>query len=188
MPGRGEAESLILDTRDAEQAIRRKLERSGVENPEVDEWIRRVDELNDEKVITIPQIGWHIRKPALPQLSLDLSGEFIDYRLLALKALEFLSLLVGRLVYNEAFDPLRNYVLDGERDERFPVERLTSWKYDPFHAMNLKRSEKGFFIYIRLFRWLVFEVEFQRFDYRGHEAAYVEDLLSKKTEFYFLPG
>jgi hypothetical protein len=88
-----------------------------------------------------------------------------------------LALLVGKLILNEAFDPIRSYISNKVITERVKVEHFQGGnKYGTFHAILVKPIENAIRVDIRLFRWITTVVTFYGFEYRGKDSVYMEDL------------
>lgn len=182
LPGRGTNDSLILDTNEAANALLTKLIRHGGISPdEAAMWKSRFLELQEGVPLQIPTGEILVKQPT-PPLRPELYQFHVDDRLFALIAFEFLSLLIGKLIFRSSFDPIRKYILRGFDTEIVTVEHFAAGReYDTFHAMTVTAEEGAIRIDIRLFRRIAYVVTFHGFDYRGPDSVYFEDLLTPQS-------
>jgi hypothetical protein len=181
LPSRGTNTSLILDTNEAAKTLRTKLIRYGISPDEAAMWKSRFLELQEGVPLQIPTGEIFLKQPT-PPLRPELGQSHIDDRLFALIAFEFLSLLIGKLIFRPSFDPIRKYILRGFDAEIVTVEHFAAGReYGTFHAMTVSADEGAIQIDIRLFRWIAIVVTFRGFDYRGPDSVYFEDLLTPRS-------
>lgn len=183
LPSRGANDSLILDTNQALNALLRKLDRRGISSHEIEMWKSRFLELPEGVPIQVPT-GEIFVKIQTPPLRPELSPIRADDRLFALIAFEYLSLLIGNLVFRPSFNAIRQYILSEVDTGKVVVEHFAAGReYDTFHAMTVTAEEGAIRIDIRLFRWIAIVVTFRGFDYRGPDSVYFEDLETKRSLF-----
>ena len=170
------------DTEEAKSIMSNMLEKSGYESEIIDLWIERFSSLSEDKPIQIPTGDIFIKRK-MPDLVPRLSTELIEDRLPVLIAYEFLSLMIGNLIYDSAFDSVRECILTGEATSRITVERLRGKEYDVFHDIYIEPGEESFNVIIVLFRWIVFKVIFHGYNYLGTDSFYREQLDPQKSLF-----
>jgi hypothetical protein len=176
LPSKGVEDSLILDTKEAETALAKKLRRSGKTEEEVADYTKRFADLGEDQLFTIPTGETFVKRPT-PSLKPQLSGSLANDRLFALIALEFAALVLGDRVLRPSFDPAREYILGSESSEYFQVRQLlTRRPYDPTHTIMLREKDSRLALQVRLFGCLVGEVTFPTIIYSGIDPIYLEDL------------
>ena len=181
--GRGAQDSVIRDTREAAEALGTKLTRLGLPPHEVSHWQRAFAELEDGVPLRVPSGDLFVKKP-VPRLFPEFTGQHIDDRLHVLVALEFLALLEGNRIYNQALNPVRGYVSAGIPSTHVSVEHLAAGRTaDTFHAIVVAPEESAVHVEVRLFRWIVFRVTFRGYRYSGPDSVYLEDLQSSRGLF-----
>lgn len=109
----------------------------------------------------------------------------IEERVAVLMAYEYLSLIVGKNIYSEAFKEVRS-LINGEisNSKLIEVEQLTSKVPQPFHRLYPEYLEDRIIINIWLFEYAVYKVTFRRISLKqtdGNEIPYLEDLENKKS-------
>jgi hypothetical protein len=183
LPSQGTNASLILDTNKAANTLLTKLIRYGISPDEAAMWKTRFLELQEVVPLQIPTGEIFVKQP-IPPLRPELGQSHVDDRLFALIAFEFLSLLIGKLVFRSSFDAIRQYILSGVDTDVVVIEHFAAGKeYDTFHAMTVTAEEGAIRIDIRLFRWIAIVVTFRGFDYRGPDSVYFEDLQTPQSLF-----
>ena len=173
--GPGVRGSRIQDTRDARKALERILTKQGLSDQEVNWWAWKFDSLDEDIPLVLPD-GKTFVKRDIPPLIPELTAQFVSERVPALIAYAFLALLIGNLIYQDNFNEIRQFIRWGICSDRYTVQRLSSGKYVPAHAIDLQSEESHFTVFVRFFRWLVFAIKFDRFVYLAHDAVYFEDL------------
>lgn len=170
----------IHDTEKAKNILRKMLEKDGLENEIIELWVEEFSLIKEDKPLQIPTGETYIKRK-VPKFAPDLSTGFVDERLPALIAYEYLSLFIGNQIYNSEFEPVRKYLLNGDITSKVSVECLQGKEYDVFHEIYVKPNHESFNIYIRFFRWLVFKVEFHGYNYIGPDSIYREQLVPQKS-------
>jgi hypothetical protein len=168
------------DTEDAKIIMHRMLEKGRLERKNIDLWVEQFSSLSEDEPIQIPS-GQIFVKRKTPVLVPDISTEFFEDRLPVLIAFEFLSLMIGEIIYNSAFDSVRESILTGQASSRVTLEHLQGEKYDVFHDLQIEPNQDSFNVIIRIFRWIVFKVIFHGYDYRGPDCVYLEQLVPQKS-------
>lgn len=178
--GRGAKGSIIQDTGEAKKRLRKTLGKQGFSTAEIENLVARLDQLKDDQALQIPD-GSVFVKRTTPAMKPQVGTEFVDERLPALIAYEFLALLLGKAIYDHYFDEIREYIRTGERTARCTVQRMGAEKYGTFHALDLQTGQDDCVIFVRFFRLLVFSVHFSKFPYLGIDGVYLEDVKEKKS-------
>jgi len=181
---KGDDESSIQDTKEAQKAIEKILTKNNVALDEKNRLLKTFAEMEEESPLEV--LGKytfikHRTPPLRPELN---PNEKIDNRFPTTIAFEFLALLVGDLITTEAFNEIRQYIRYGTLTDRVTVEQFSGGeKYDTVHAIVVEPTENTIRFHIRLFRWITFLVTFKHFVYKGIDSVYMEDLKSQKSLF-----
>ena len=96
-------------------------------------------------------------------------------------AYEFLSLLIGPLIYNDKFNFIRDSIKDGGKSSKLIIEYLTSRHYSSYHKIYPELLETEIVINLILFRWLVYKIHLKGFKLSSTDFVYLEDLRNKRT-------
>lgn len=172
--------SLILDTKKGIKNIAQMLRKEELSEDEITEKIQYFKKLKDNKIIqlskTVRVVKWTIES-----IFPNLQGPLLDEKVIALIAYEFLSLLIGNLIYNDKLDFIRKFIKEGGKSEKLVIEHLTSRHYSPYHKIYPELLETEIIINIVLFRWLVYKVHLKGFKLSSTDFVYLEDLINKRT-------
>lgn len=172
---------IIQDTREASKTLEKKLLKNKIPLDDVERIKKVFAELSENVPLDVPG-GFTFVKHPIPKLQPKLNpNERIDNRLPALIAFEFLALLIGNSILDNAFDTIRKYIRYGIPTEIITVEQVRGKENDTFHAIVVEPINNTIRIHVRLFRWITFFVTFQHFVYRGLDSVYIEDLKSGKS-------
>jgi len=174
--------SLILDARKGIKNIAQMLRKEGLSEHEIASKIRSFKKLENNRIIrlskTVRIVKWSIESTFFPHLQ----GPLLDEKVIALIAYEFLSLLVGNLIYNDKLDFIRDFIKEGKKSKKLVIEHLTSRHYVPYHKIYPELLEAEIIINIILFGWLVYKVHIKGVKLLSSpDFVYLEDLKSRKT-------
>lgn len=183
LPRRGANDLLTLDTNEAANTLHTKLIRHGLSSEEVATWKDKFVKLGEDAPLQIPT-GETFVKHLTPSLHPELGQFRVDDRLLALIAFEYLSLLIGKLIFRPSFNPIRQYIQSGVDTDVVTVEHFAAGrKYGTFHAIAVTPIEGAIRVDIRLFRWIASVITFNGFEYLGPDSVYFEDLKTPRSIF-----
>jgi len=172
--------SLVVDTKKGLKNISQMLRKEGLSENKIEDKLQSFQRLEDNKVIqlseTIKVVKWSIDSifPAL-------QGKLLDEKVIVLIAYEFLSLLIGNLIYDRKLGFIRNFIKKGTMSDKLVIEHLTSRHYDPYHKIYPELLETEIIINIILFRWIVYKVHIKGFKLSTVDFVYLEDLINKKS-------
>lgn len=172
--------SLVLDPKKGIKNLRQILKKDGLSKDEIEDKINTLKKSDENEIIQLSKnkvVGNFSTGPIYPSLE----GPLLDEKFIALIAYEFLSLLLGNLIYDKRFDFIREFIKEGRKSDKLNIESLSSEKYGAFHTIYPKLLETEVIINIILFRWLVYEVQIKGFNLSCSDYVYVEDLKNKKT-------
>lgn len=183
IPSKGENDSIIQDTKEASKTLEKILTKNKVSPDEIERLKKIFVELGENIPLEVSENYTFMKRP-IPklQLKLDPKNE-IDNRLATLISFEFLSILIGNLILNSAFDQIRNYVGYGTPTDRIMIEHVHGKQPDPIHAIVIEPMDVAIKFHVRLFRLITFLVTFQNYSYGGLDSAYMEDLKLQKSLF-----
>jgi len=172
--------SLVIDTEKGIKNIVRILEKDRLSKDEIAEKIHTFKKLEDNKIIQLTD-KLRVVKWSIEQIFPSLKEPLLDKKVITLIAYEFLSLLIGNLIYNNDFNFIRKFIKEEEQSNKLFIECLTSRHYSPYHKIYLELLENEIIINIILFRWLVYKVHLIGFKLTNTDFVYLEDLTNKKT-------
>ncbi|RJQ38644.1 hypothetical protein C4559_00875 [Candidatus Microgenomates bacterium] len=97
-------------------------------------------------------------------------------------AFEYLSILLGKSIYNPIFNHVREKILNNIETEYIKVKFLTSNKPQPFHLIFPEFEDKLTRINIHLFEYFIAQIEFINIHLsKSPDFCYLEDLKNKKS-------
>ncbi len=130
---------------------------------------------NGEKVQIFKDL--HIIKWDAQQFKPDFTGNGIPRKnAMVLIAFEYLALLLGKSIYNEAFNPIRESILNDL--ELVKVEFFISRKPQPFHLIYPEFASDKTVISIHLFEYSIAKVTFNKLKISNSpDFCYLEDLV-----------
>ena len=186
-----EDNSIVIDSKKAikNKNIEKILKKDGLSKDEIVDKIQFFEKLKDNKIVRLSKntkiVKWSIEPESIFS---NLQDSFIDEKVIVLIAYEFLSLLIGNLIYEDNFDFVREYIRKGEISKKLIIESLTSKHYSPCHEIYSELSETEIVINIILFRWIVYKVHFKKFKLLGiTDFVYLEDLKNKREMLFTKP-
>lgn len=175
LPAKQADGSLILDTNEAASALKIKLAKAKLTNEEIAKYQERFDTLSEDEFLPLPTGDIFIKR-ASPKFYPEIVPYNITERLPTLIAYEFIALLIGDVVYDEYFQPVRDYILLGTKTDALLVRPLFAEKYSPYHIIDFDMEANATTINVRLFRAIIFSVTFVGLPYPGPRVIYQEDL------------
>lgn len=180
LSAQGADNSIILDTRTAQEALVKKLRRAKLPIDQIGKYESAFIQLAENKPLHLPT-GETFIKRAIPQLYPEIGKDDVSDRLLSLIAYEYFSLLVGREIFATYFDPIRYYIVTGTETQQLAIKRLQGEAYSPYHVLDLDTTADSVTINIRFFRWVIFGVTFHGLMYTGPDIVYLEDLETNQS-------
>ena len=172
--------SLILDTKKGIKNITQMLRKEGLSEDEIAGKIQSFNKLENNKIIQLSKTV-RIVKWSTESIFPCLQGPLLDEKVIALIAYEFLSLLIGNLIYKDRLDFIREFIKEGVKSKKLVIEQLTSRHYSPYHKIYPELLETEIIINIILFRWLVYRVHLKGFRLSSADFVYLEELKNRKT-------
>lgn len=103
----------------------------------------------------------------------------IDDRASALIAYEYIAILLGKSIYDEIFNPVRSYIMNGDENKHISVHKYITTKPQPFHLIYPEFFEDRTAIHIHLFEYAVYTVEIRNLRINNSpDVAHLEDLIN----------
>jgi hypothetical protein len=180
----GTGGSRIEDTRTASKTLEKILVKNKLSEDQANKIKREFIDLQENIPFDIPGGYTFIKRP-IPQLNPELNPkEKIDDRFPTLIAFEFLAILCGNQILNEAFDEIREYINHDIPTNKVVVEQFIGGnKYDTAHAVIFEPTPDAVRIFVRLFRWITYVVTFRNVSFQRNRCIYFEDLKSNESIF-----
>lgn len=172
--------SLIFDSRKGIKNIKQMLKKDGLCDDEIEKRISLLKKSDDNKIIELSAKVIVRKFPTGPSFP-SLEAPLIDERIIVLIAYEFLSLLLGNLIYNSTLDFIREFIREGIKSDKLLIEDLTTRSYGTFHKIYPEVLETELIINIILFRWFLYRIHIKGFKLSSGDFVYVEDLKNRKT-------
>ncbi|MGH7799574.1 MAG: HNH endonuclease [Thermodesulfobacteriota bacterium] len=172
--------SLVLDSKKGVKNIKQMLKKDRLSEDEIANKIQSFQKLDHNKVIKLSksvQVTRWSTGPTFPSLQ----GPLLDEKIIALIAYEFLSLLLGNLIYDDELNFVREFIKEGTKSEKLVIEHLLSRHHSPYHKIYPELLETEAIINIILFRCLVYKVHIMDFKLSSIDFVYLEDLKNRKT-------
>lgn len=176
--------SLILDTKKAQKHILNMLQKNGLTQEEINNRIESLKTAENGQTISLSNEIKAVKRSG-KTVSLSLQGSKFDNRIIALIAYEYLSLLIGELIYNSKLDFIRKFIIENITSPSIDIEKLRGNKYEPYHFIFPEYLENEVVIQVSLFGFLVYRLHlnirgFKDFKY---DFFYLEDLVNKRPIF-----
>ncbi len=172
--------SIISDTQRVQSDFRKMLKKDGLSDKEIDERIKFFENQEDESFVQLSKNLKAIKR-SVKNLFPSLLGPLIENKMIVLIAYEYLSLLLGDLIYDSYLDYIRAFIRNSIESKDIFVEPLSARHYLPYHKIYPELLDEETIINIRLFEWLVYKVHFKNIRVRCKDYVYVEDLKNKKS-------
>ncbi len=172
--------SLIVDPDIGKSNISKILEKDGCSPQDIQQYIQDIDSMPENKTVNLTKRSG-VTKHSIDSIVPDLGSDFIDDKLVALIAYEFLALICGKNIYNHSLGFLRDFINEGICTERINIQQFQADNYDTFHSICSEVRDNETNIKISFFRWLVYVVNIKNFSYSGPDIVFREDLKWKKT-------
>lgn len=107
-------------------------------------------------------------------------NKMCDNSAMVLMAYEYMSLLLGNSIYDEAFNVIRKFIMQEETTDNIRVHFYTSHKPQPFHLIYPEFLENKTVINIHLFEYMIAKVEFVNIHISNSpDFCYLEDLIER---------
>lgn len=164
-------------TADIRSEIETTLSRRGFEPEEIADALRRFDHAPRGVPVSIAS-EFVIRKDSVAGFSLPYDDPIVpDVTLLAI-AYRYLAGCVGSLIYERAFDPIRDAITTNalSRPGVWHVEPHWTRQAEPWHGLAVKETQPHVVVYVRLFADLIWLVHFERIALKNDCVPYRIDL------------
>lgn len=125
--------------------------------------------------------GSIVKKREIGEIRHSFTGEIITNRFLVLVAYEFISFFLGKLIYDERLDYIRDYISLGKESNLISIESYSTNKYAPINRIYCEDFEKNITVNILLFGNMLFKVNILNFPFRFSDIVILEDLVEKRA-------
>jgi len=176
--------SLIYDTKKSEEHIKNTLKKDGLDDCEIDKQIKQLRQLPNDQCLQLSPNYSVIKNSVVSQFP-ALDGEFIDDKVIALIAYEFLALSFGKLICDQRFSFLRDFINSGNSSNKINIERLHAEKYGAFHRLYAEYFPDRIVVTVELFGWLVFKVSILGFTSKNDNPVIIMYLQNKDKRTLF---
>jgi hypothetical protein len=169
--------SLMVPTKYAPGHIERIATKGGYDTEIVRAALARLSNIPEQKKVELLP-GLTIINWPTDKAERDLSGNSVEELVFVKTAFEFLALMSGTAIYNDAphLHEIRGVLKGSSETAGFSVERLLSPNYAPFHGLCFEGNDPHARIQVRLFGRLAFRVHFHHLALDGPKIVYTHDL------------
>jgi hypothetical protein len=170
---------LVMDTMDAEKHLRNGLKKQGMPGTKVEVWARKFEDCSNGQEFQPPTGETFLKNEAtvgLPQLT----GRFVDDRVPAFIAYEFLALCLGERILGPDFSAVRDYIRVGTRTEQVQVLPKRTRQCTPDHRVRFRLRDNTLTVFVQFFRCYVFEIRFCNIPMPSEEIVFIEDLENRQ--------
>jgi len=153
------------------------------------------EKLSKEKAFAIAGNIWNIPNKQLHRVSprrkivrwnvegfkKDFSrNTIVDDRAPVLMAYEYIAILLGKSIYDQIFNPVRIFIMNGDKNRHISVQKYITAKPQAFHLIYPQFLKDKTAIHIHLFEYAVYTVEIQNLRINNSpDVAHLEDLTNK---------
>jgi len=178
---------LELDNEDAENYLNKHLRRASIPEGSIRNLINSYKDLDNFEPFIIPT-GEKLQKIPIGKIYPELLNEHVDLRFWVIMAYEFLSLVIGKAIYNSFFKKIRDYMITGKNIPGIEIGSFQGSKeYKTNHVLGVVPQEDRIIMYIKLFGWIYQRVSFLNITGKIMDIVYFEDL-SKNQSLIALKG
>jgi len=159
--------------------IKQMLKKEGLSENEIADKIQFLQESEPNKTIQLSKTI-EIGKWSIGQIFPSLQSPPLNERFVALMAYEFLSLLLGDLIYENQFHFMREFIRNGQQSTKPDIGHFMTRSYSTEHTIYPELQETETIINIILFGWLWYKVHIKGFRLASSDFVYLEDLKNKR--------
>ena len=172
---------LELDNEDAEKYLIKHLKRASVPEGSIRNLINSFNDLENFEQLLIPT-GIKLQKIPIGKIYPELLNEHVDPRFWVIMAYEFLSLVIGKAIYNSFFEKIRDYMITGKNIPGIEIGSFQGSKeYETNHVLGVVPKEDRIIMYIKLFGWIYQRVSFLNITGKIMDIVYFEDLSKNQS-------
>lgn len=175
---------LILDNSDTYSLIEKLLRRSDSTDIDINNFGRLYKNASEGEEIKLPT-GEILSKIQITDIRKEIPIDIITERFWVLVAFEFLSLIVGKNIYDEFFNNIRLYLQYKTEKPPIEVKKFQGKEYDAIHGVMVEPFDTYLVIHIRIFRWIAITVKFDNVHYPFNGLVYQDNLKTNDCEIAF---
>lgn len=164
--------SRTASTDDIRSEIETTLRRRGLPEEQVAEELRRLDNAPPETPVSIGG-EFVIRKGSVEDFGLPYDDPIVPDVTALTIAYRYLAGCVGSLIYEAAFEPIRDAIKSSAlpADGVWRVEPCWTRQPEPWHGLAIKEVQPHVVVYVRLFSDLIWLVHFERIALKSESCA-----------------
>lgn len=174
---------IVLPTQSAAEYIEKELIKTrGKTLQEAKQIAEKIEQTPNNKLEKITE-GFSIIRWDAEKFQLDLaSNNTVKETVVLLMAYEYLSILLGKVIYQPIFNHVRENILHDVKSKYIKVNFRISKKPQPFHSIFPEFEDKLTRINIHFFEYCIYQVEFIKLHVnKCIDLCYLEDLKNRKS-------
>jgi hypothetical protein len=178
-------DGFVVDQANAKKVLGGLLRAAGASSEDVDDAFQWLQVGGDGGAIDIGY-GLAVATKALKEHQPDLSGDFVDERLIANMAFCFAATAFGNEILHESFDGIRAWIRGrGLKPSSVEVSRAPGASYVPWHVLMMRVQDGVISVQLQIFG-IIYQMDISGFSYDGPCPAYLEDVKDGKNDIEIL--
>ena len=175
--------TILYDKSEAEKHLRKILAKQGSEKVDIEETLLDIRSSPMNEWIRLPLKG-AIKKFSYDEVYQMPSRPEMDERIVVLIAYNYLCLLLGKLIFNNRLQFIREFILNGLSTEQISIDQqFYTSEYQPFHRIHYEADDISITIKILLFGSIHYTVTFWGISTYISNKILIEDLKCKRIAF-----
>lgn len=175
--------SLVVDRKDSENSLKNQLKKEGYTEEQIEKKLKEFSNLKVEQPFQISNTLKVIKRKF--RSFFPLPGDVdMDERIIALIAYNYLCIVVGDIVFDEGFNAVRKFILNGIKTDRIVIEQFPyNGPYKPYHKLYMESLEDRTKVSIVLFGSIAYVISFLYIKIMAENHVIIQDLVEKKLYF-----
>jgi hypothetical protein len=175
--------SIIYDESESEKHLRKILAKQGLEKLEIEKTLLNIRSSPLNEWLRLPSKG-AVKRFRYDDVYQIPGRTEMDDRIVVLIAYNYLCLLLGKLVFNDRLQFIREFILSGTLTEQISIDQqFYTNEYQPFHRIHYEASDVSITIKILLFGSIHHVVTFWGMTTYRSNKILIEDLKYKRIVF-----
>ncbi|MFH1245643.1 MAG: HNH endonuclease [Candidatus Omnitrophota bacterium] len=173
---------IVADEKNTANIIKGMLSAKGLPKSEIDNWAQKSGQIPANTSIQVPA-GIVVKKQEMPMLVPEIQNNGTCELASMLIGYEFLSLLVGNIIYDTYFDPIRKYLQTGQPSTIYSIEvfQTNPDTYHSRHQIDFVQEKERLIITVNFLGASVYKITFSGFVWQIKDICFIEDIGQKKS-------
>jgi HNH endonuclease len=173
--------SIVVDQRDTENNLKSRLRKEGFTEEQIKTKLDEFNSINYDQPFQISRTLKVIKRKFVSLF--PLAGDVdMDERVITLIAYNYLCITIGKTVYDDYFNEIRDFILKGTKTSRILIEQFPyNGPYKTYHKLYRETLEDRTKVTILLFGSIAYEVSFLQIKLMPKtNYIIIQDLKNKK--------